>query len=286
MVESRLTRYLLRGAVVLTLGFIYVPLVVMGLYAFNESVTQGWPIESFSTKWFSVAWENEDVRDALKMSVLAGLGATAIAVVLGTLASLAVSRYRFFGREVISFAVILPIALPGIITGLALLATIQDVLQPLPLGITFGLVTIIIGHATFCIVVIYNNALARLRRTVGSLDEASADLGADSWQTFRYVTFPQMRTALLAGALLAFALSFDEVVVTVFTAGADQTLPIWIFASLFRPAEQPIVNVVALFVIIVSIIPIYLAQRLAGGTGLTSDRPAKTDVAASVETAP
>ena len=150
----------------------------------------------------------------------------------------------------------------------------------------FGLVTIIIGHATFCIVVIYNNALARLRRTVGSLDEASADLGADSWQTFRYVTFPQMRTALLAGALLAFALSFDEVVVTVFTAGADQTLPIWIFASLFRPAEQPIVNVVALFVIIVSIIPIYFAQRLAGGTGLTSDRPAKTDVAASVETAP
>ena len=286
MVESRLTRYLLRGAVVLTLGFIYVPLVVMGLYAFNESITQGWPIESFSTKWFSVAWENEDVRDALTMSVLAGLGATAIAVVLGTLASLAVSRYRFFGREVISFAVILPIALPGIITGLALLATIQDVLQPLPLGITFGLVTIIIGHATFCIVVIYNNALARLRRTVGSLDEASADLGADSWQTFRYVTFPQMRTALLAGALLAFALSFDEVVVTVFTAGADQTLPIWIFASLFRPAEQPIVNVVALFVIIVSIIPIYLAQRLAGGAGLTSDRPAKADVAASVETAP
>ena len=286
MVESRLTRYLLRGAVVLTLGFIYVPLVVMGLYAFNESVTQGWPIESFSTKWFSVAWDNEDVRDALKMSVLAGLGATAIAVVLGTLASLAVSRYRFFGREVISFAVILPIALPGIITGLALLATIQDVLQPLPLGITFGLATIIIGHATFCIVVIYNNALARLRRTVGSLDEASADLGADSWQTFRYVTFPQMRTSLLAGALLAFALSFDEVVVTVFTAGADQTLPIWIFASLFRPAEQPIVNVVALFVIIVSIIPIYIAQRLAGGTGLTSDRPTKTDVAASVETAP
>jgi len=286
MVESRLTRYLLRGAVVLTLGFIYVPLVVIGLYAFNESITQGWPIENFSTKWFSVAWENEDVRDALKMSVLAGLGATAIAVVLGTLASLAVSRYRFFGREVISFAVILPIALPGIITGLALLATIQDVLQPLPLGITFGLGTIIIGHATFCIVVIYNNALARLRRTVGSLDEASADLGADSWQTFRYVTFPQMRTALLAGALLAFALSFDEVVVTVFTAGADQTLPIWIFASLFRPAEQPIVNVVALFVIIVSIIPIYLAQRLAGGAGLTSERPAKADVAASVETVP
>jgi putative spermidine/putrescine transport system permease protein len=284
MVESRLTRYLLRGAVALTLGFIYVPLIVIGLYAFNESVTQGWPIESFSTKWFSVAWENEDVRDALTMSVLAGIGATAIAVVLGTLASLAVSRYRFFGREVVTFAVILPIALPGIITGLALLATIRDVLSPV--GITFGLTTIIVGHATFCIVVIYNNALARLRRTAGSLDEASADLGADSWQTFRYVTFPQMRTALLAGALLAFALSFDEVIVTVFTAGADQTLPIWMFSALFRPAEQPIVNVVALFVILVSIVPIYFAQRLAGGTGLTSARAEKGSVAASVEAEP
>ena len=286
MVESRLTRYLLRGAVGLTLAFIYVPLIVIGLYAFNESVTQSWPIESFSTKWFSVAWDNPDVRDALTLSILAALGATAIALVLGTLASLAVSRYAFFGREVISFAVILPIALPGIITGLALLATIRDILIPLPLGIEFGLATIIVGHGTFCIVVIYNNALARLRRTAGSLDEASADLGADSWQTFRYVTFPQMRTALLAGALLAFALSFDEVVVTVFTAGADQTLPIWIFASLFRPAEQPIVNVVALFVIIVSIIPVYFAQRLAGGAGLTSDRPAQGTVAASIEAEP
>lgn len=286
MVESRLTRYLLRGVVVLTLGFIYVPLIVMGLYAFNESVTQGWPIESFSTKWFSVAWDNPDVRDALKMSILAALGATAIALVLGTLASLAVSRYAFFGREVISFAVILPIALPGIITGLALLATIRDILIPLPLGIEFGLTTVIIGHGTFCIVVIYNNALARLRRTAGSLDEASADLGADGWQTFRYVTLPQMRTALLAGALLAFALSFDEVVVTVFTAGADQTLPIWIFASLFRPAEQPIVNVVALFVIIVSIIPIYVAQRIAGGAGLASETPTRGTVAASIEAEP
>jgi putative spermidine/putrescine transport system permease protein len=282
MVESRLTRYLLRGVVALTLAFIYIPLIVIALYAFNASVTQGWPIESFSTKWFSVAWDNPDVRDALEMSILAALGATAIALVLGTLASLAVSRYAFFGREVISFAVILPIALPGIITGLALLATIRDILIPLPLGIEFGLTTVIIGHGTFCIVVIYNNALARLRRTAGSLDEASADLGADSWQTFRYVTFPQMRTALLAGALLAFALSFDEVIVTVFTIGADQTLPIWIFASLFRPAEQPIVNVVALFVVIVSIIPIYFAQRLAGGAGLTE----RGAVASKIEAQP
>jgi putative spermidine/putrescine transport system permease protein len=284
VVESTLTRVLLRVGAGLTLAFIYVPLLVIALYAFNQNVTQAWPIENYSTKWFSVAWENPGVRDALWLSLRASLGATVVALVLGTLASIAVSRYSFFGREVISFAVILPIALPGIITGLALQATILDVLGPL--GVSFGLTTIIVGHATFCVVVVYNNVIARLRRTAGSLDEASADLGADTWQTFRHVMFPQMRSALLAGALLAFALSFDEVVVTIFTAGAQQTLPIWIFATLARPAQLPIVNVVALFVILVSIVPVYFAARLAGGAGLTADRPAEGSVAAAVEAEP
>jgi putative spermidine/putrescine transport system permease protein len=263
VVESRLTRMLLRLGTAATLAFIYIPLIVVILYAFNRNVTQKWPIEEYSTKWFSVAFHNADVREALKVSLLAALGATAIALVLGTLAAMAVSRYRFFGREVITFAVILPIALPGIVTGLALQATIVDVLGPI--GVSFGLATIIVGHATFCVVVVYNNAIARLRRTAGSLDEASADLGADSFQTFRYVMFPQLRSALLAGALLSFALSFDEVVVTIFTSGAQQTLPIWIFAALARPAELPIVNVVALAVIVLSLIPVWLAQRIAGG---------------------
>ena len=261
MVESRLTRVLLRAGAGLTLAFIYLPLIVIILYAFNRNVTQRWPIERYSTRWFSVAFNDDGVREALKLSLFAALGATAIALVLGTLASIAVARYRFFGREVITFAVILPIALPGIITGLALQATIVDVLGPL--GFSFGLSTIIMGHATFCVVVVYNNAIARLRRTAGTLDEASADLGADNWQTFRYVMFPQLRTALLAAGLLSFALSFDEVVVTIFTSGAQQTLPIWIFASLARPAELPIVNVVALFVILVSIVPIWFALKLA-----------------------
>jgi putative spermidine/putrescine transport system permease protein len=284
MVEPRLTRILLRLGAGLTLAFIYLPLVVIGLYAFNEQITQSWPIEDWSTKWFSVAWDNEAVRTALRNSVVAGLCATAIALVLGTLASLAIARYSFFGRDVVTFAVILPIALPGIITGLALQATIRDVLGPW--GVTFGMATIILGHATFCVVVVYNNVIARLRRTAGSLDEASADLGADNWQTFRYVMFPQLRTALLAGGLLAFALSFDEIIVTIFTSGAEQTLPIWMYATLFRPGELPIVNVVALFVIVVSIIPVYFAQRLAGGTGLATGRPVKGDVAAAVEAEP
>jgi putative spermidine/putrescine transport system permease protein len=259
VVEPGLTRFFLRLGAGVTLAFIYLPLILIGFYAFNASVTQSWPIENFSTKWFSVAYHDQDVRDALWLSLKAGLGATAVALVLGTLVSLALSRFRFFGREAISLVVILPIALPGIVTGLALQTTYTTV------GLDFGLLTIIIGHATFCIVVVYNNAAARLRRLAGSLEEASYDLGADAWQTFRHVTFPQMRTALLAGGLLAFALSFDEVVVTVFTAGAQQTLPIWIFANLFRPVEQPIVNVVALFVIFASIIPVYLAQRLGRG---------------------
>ena len=256
MVESPLTRALLRLATGAVLAFLYVPLVVVGLYAFNANVTQGWPIDDFSTKWFRVAWEDPAVRDALKLSLEAALGATVIALVLGTLAALAVARYSFFGRETISFIVVLPIALPGIVTGLSLQATFQNA------GIAFGILTIIVGHATFCIVVVYNNAIARLRRLAGSYEEASADLGADTWQTFRFITFPALRAPLLAGALLAFALSFDEVVVTIFTSGAQQTLPIWIFANVHRPLELPIVNVVALVLVLISAIPVYIAQRL------------------------
>jgi len=281
MVESRLTRVLLRLGAGLTLAFIYLPLVLIALYAFNASVTQSWPIDTYTTKWFTTAYHDEGVRQALWLSVRAALGATVVALVLGTLTSLAVSRFEFFGRDAISLVVILPIALPGIITGLALRTTYTTV------GIDFGLLTIIIGHATFCIVVVYNNSLARLRRVSGSLEQASYDLGADAWQTFRFVTFPQMRTALLAGGLLAFALSWDEVVGTIFTAGAQQTLPIWIFANLFRPIEQPVVNVVALFVIMMSLIPVWIAQKVTAerpgavrGAGTAAEASEEDDAAA------
>jgi putative spermidine/putrescine transport system permease protein len=263
MVESRLTRFFLRLGAGFTLFFIYFPLFVIGLYAFNENVTQRWPIEDWSTKWFPVAFENQGVRDALKHSVMAGLGATAIALVMGTLASMAIARYRFFGREVVTFAVILPIALPGIVTGLALQATIKDVLGPF--GVKFGLATIVIGHATFCVVVVYNNVIARLRRLPRSPEEASADLGADSFTTFRRITLPAMFTALISGGLLAFGLSFDEIIVTIFTAGAGtQTVPMWIFTAIQRPNELPVVNVVALVLVVISVIPVYVAQRLSG----------------------
>jgi putative spermidine/putrescine transport system permease protein len=252
------TRWALRVGTTITLAFIYVPLLVIAVYAFNESRSQSWPIEGFTLDWFDRALNNPGVRDALWTSLKAGLGATAIALLLGTLAAMAVARHRFFGRDVISFLVVLPIALPGIVTGMALNATFTQVL-----GVELTLFTVIVGHATFCIVVVYNNAVARLRRTGTSLEEAANDLGAGPWRTFRDVTFPQMRTALVAGALLAFALSFDEIIVTTFTAGSQETLPIWIFTNYSRPNQLPIVNVVGLSVILLSIIPVYFANRLS-----------------------
>jgi putative spermidine/putrescine transport system permease protein len=262
-------RWVLRIGTGIALAFIYIPLIVIAIYAFNQSRSQAWPIDGFTLEWFDRAIHNPGVREAFWTSIKAGLGATAIALVLGTLASLAVSRYRFFGRDTISFLIVLPIALPGIVTGMALNATFTQVL-----GVDLSLFTVIVGHATFCIVVVFNNVAARLRRTLASLEEASADLGADAWQTFRHVTFPQLKTALLAGGLLAFALSFDEVIVTTFTAGADQTLPIWILTNLSRPNQLPIVNVVAVFVILLSMIPVYFAAKLSsesaggGATGV------------------
>ena len=251
-----------RLATGLTLAFLYAPLLVIAVYAFNPRRTAAWPPPGFTLKWFGRAFHNPGVRDALWTSVKAGLGATAIALVLGTLAAFAVARYRFFGRESISFLVLLPLALPGIVTGMALNSTFTQVL-----GVDLTLFTIIVGHATFCIVIVYNNVVARLRRMGSSLEEASADLGAHTLQTFRHVTFPQLRSALVAGALLAFALSFDEVIVTTFTAGDRETLPIWILSNLSRPNQLPVVNVVAVLVILLSIVPVYIAQRLSSDVG-------------------
>jgi len=260
---SRRSTVLLRLAIAVGLAFIYIPLIVIFIYAFNASNVLEWPPPGLTLEWFPKAFESPSVHTALLTSVKAGLAATTIAIVLGTLASLAVARYRFFGRETISFLVILPIALPGIVTGVAISNTFTQVL-----GVNLGLLTVIVGHATFCIVVVYNNVVARLRRVSTSFEEASADLGAHTWQTFRFVTLPSLQTALVAGGLLAFALSFDEIIVTTFTIGAgEETLPIWIFSRLFRPNELPIVNAVAVIVVLISIIPVYLAHRLTREEG-------------------
>ena len=258
---GRGTRIAMRIASFAILAFIYIPIGIIVLYSFNESRVATWPISGLTLDWYRQAFADPGIRNALSASVEAAIGATIVALALGTLIALAVQRYKFFGRETISFLVILPLALPGIVTGMALNTTFRT------LGVDLGLFTVIVGHATFCIVVVYNNAVARMRRVSGSLDEASTDLGADSWQTFRYVTAPQISTAIIAASLLAFALSFDEVIVTTFTISGQETLPIWILANLSRPNQLPIVNVVAVFVILLSIIPVWIAQRLASGAG-------------------
>lgn len=238
--------------------FVYIPLAVVLINSFNAEATLAWPPQGFSVRWWEAAASNEGVREALVTSVVLGLCATAVALVLGTLAALALGRFNFFGKDTVSLLIILPIALPGIVTGIAL----NNVFTSFLGGLTF--LTLVVAHSTFCIVVVYNNAIARVRRLGGNVEEASADLGARGWQTFVHVTFPLMRSALAAGALLAFGLSFDEIIVTTFTAGPGiTTLPIWIYQNLFRPNQAPIVNVVAAALVIISVLPIYIAQKLS-----------------------
>ncbi|HEU4356378.1 MAG TPA: ABC transporter permease [Actinomycetota bacterium] len=261
--ESRLARFLIKGGTVITLLFLYVPIVILVLYAFSKGVARRWPPDLWTTRWFTAAWDDQYLRPAILGSLQAAVGATLIALFLGSCAAFAVHRFRFFGRQTISFVLVLPIALPGIVTAIALSSAV-DFGNRL-FGLEFGIWTIIIGHATFCVVVVFNNVVARLRRTPTSFVEASMDLGADGWQTFRHITWPALRTAIVAGALLAFGLSFDEIVVTNFMAGPKLTLPIWIFNNIRLPRQQPMVNAVALVVMVASVIPVYLAQRLTGG---------------------
>jgi putative spermidine/putrescine transport system permease protein len=264
--ESRATRVALGAWTVGVVLFLWIPLGIILMYAFNPSNIQSWPIQGFTLKWFRVAWHDQEARDALLLSAKAALAATTIALVLGTMAAAAVSRFRFFGREALSFIFVLPIALPGVITGIALSSFYSF------WGVTFSLWTIVIGHATFCVVIVYNNVLARLRRTSPSLFEASMDLGADGWQTFRFVTVPVLSTALISGALLAFALSFDEVIVTLFTAGAQNTLPIWILGKIRLGQQLPEVNAVVFVVIVLTVIPVIVSQRLTQESGLLRRR--------------
>ncbi len=246
----------LKLAAMTALAFLNVPVLVIILYAFTiEEAAYTFPPPGLTTRWFGVLFERADFWRALGLSLQVALIATLIAMVLGSLIALAVHRRSFFGRDALSLLIVLPIALPGIVTGIALRSSMSL------LGVNFTIWTIIIGHATFCIVTVYNNVIARMRRTQHTQIEASMDLGASSWQTFRYVIFPNIATALLAGAMLAFALSFDEIIVTTFTAGQQQTLPIWIFNQLPRPRDRPVTNVAAIVVITITFIPILLAYR-------------------------
>ncbi len=259
--ERRGTRIAMGAWSALVILFLWIPLALICLYAFNKSNVQSWPIPAFTTHWFHAAWTAE-VRTSLWLSVRVGLIATGIALVLGSAAAFGVARFRFFGREAVSFLLVLPIALPGIVTGIALSSAF------IAGHINLSIWTIVVGHATFCVVIVYNNVLARLRRASPSLIEASQDLGADGWQTFRFVVWPVLSTALVAGGLLAFALSFDEVIVTTFTAGAQNTIPLLILGYIRLGQQLPVVNVIAFTMIVVTAIPVLLAQRLMRDTGV------------------
>jgi len=255
---NRLSKTLLWAMSALVLSFIYVPILVVVANSFSTSSTLTWPPPGFTTEWWTRALTNESALAAISTSVIVALASTAIALLLGTALSFALQRFNFFGKSTVNLLVVLPIALPGIVTGIALNNAFKTIM-----GVQLGWATIIIAHATFCVVTVFNNVFARLKRVGTSLDEASSDLGAGMWTTFRLVTFPQIRSALFAGGLLSFALSFDEIIVTTFTAGNGvQTLPIFILDNMFRPNQAPIVAVIAVVMILIAIVPIYIAQRL------------------------
>ena len=260
---SRSAKVVLGVVTALVLLFIYTPLMLVVVNSFNADRTFGWPPKGFTLEWWGKAFDSPGVREAVLSSLWVAVVATVISLLLGTLLALSLQRYEFFGRDVINLLVILPIALPGVVTGIALNNMFTTIL-----GVSLSLWTVVIAHATFCMVTVFNNVIARLRRMSPGLEEASSDLGAGVFTTFALVTFPQLRSALLAGGLLAFALSFDEIVVTTFTAGNGvQTLPIWIFTNLFRPNQTPVINVIGTVLILVSFVPIYLSQKLVGTSG-------------------
>jgi putative spermidine/putrescine transport system permease protein len=255
----------LKIAAVGGLLFLHLPILLIFLYAFTtEDKSYEFPPPGLTTQWFGVAWNREDIWPPLYLSLWVATIATFVAMILGTLVSAAMARASFFGREQISLLIILPIALPGVITGMSLRSAFSI------MDIPFSTWTIILGHATFCIVIVYNNAVARFRRLSGGILEASADLGANSFQTFRYVLLPNLGTALLAGGMLAFALSFDEVIVTTFTAGQQSTLPIWMLQELVRPRQRPVTNVVAIVVFVATVVPILIAFYLTRGGSETA----------------
>ncbi|MET0726418.1 MAG: ABC transporter permease [Leifsonia sp.] len=257
---SRPARVILGSVTVIILTLVYIPLFVVFVNSFSTSTSLSWPPPGFTLEWWGKAFQSTGALNAVLTSVQVAIVATAVSLVLGTLISLALQRFEFFGRDAVSLLVILPIALPGIITGIALNNFFRTIL-----GVPLSIWTVVIAHATFCIVTVFNNVIARLRRLGTNFEDASADLGAGLWTTFRLVTFPQLRSALFAGGLLAFALSFDEIIVTTFTAGSGvTTLPIFILDNMFRPNQAPIVSVIAVVLVLISIIPIYFAQRLAG----------------------
>jgi spermidine/putrescine transport system permease protein len=239
----------------LTFLFLYFPLLVVVLYSFSETRVNRWPISGYSLNWYGELLDDTQMHDALKLSIKVGVMSALIAILLGTLAALALDRFRFPGKPLIRFLVVLPIVLPGIVTGIAMLAYFTL------LGWQLSQWTLVIGHATFATTLVLNNVVARLSQLPRNLEEASADLGATPWRTFWRITFPLVRPAVLAGGVLAFTLSFDEIIVSFFLKGRENTLPLLIWGRL-RQGYTPEINAIATVIIFVSLITVVASSLL------------------------
>jgi len=228
------------------LAFLYLPITVLIAFSFNDSRILSLPWRGFTWRWYEALFANTDLQDAIWNSLYVGLIATLITVLIGVPAAFALDRYNFPGKTLFRRFILLPIALPGIITGVAMLNMFST------LGVNLSLETVIMGHATALVSVVATQVFARLQRINRSMEEASADLGAKPWQTFWYVTLPNIRSAIVGSALLAFTLSFDEIPVTFFLIGRDNTLPMYIYSTL-RRGITPEINAVGTLIIVASL---------------------------------
>ncbi len=245
----------LGAAALCVLAFLYAPIATLMIFSFNSNPITRLPLEDFTLDWYAKALSNPDLMTALLNSVIVGLAAVAICLVIGIPTALALDHYDFPGKTVFRRLVILPITLPGLITGVSMLTFFRAT------GVDLSIWTVIIGHGTALTAIVVTNVFARLQRFDRRIEEASADLGAKPWETFRHITLPNIRSAIIGSSLISFTLSFDEIPVTFFLTGRDNTLPMYIW-SVIRRGITPEINAIGTIIVVVSIALILISVFL------------------------
>ena len=228
------------------MAFLYLPILVLIVFSFNDNRITTLPLRGFTLRWYEAFINNADIQEAIVNSLYVATCATAITIVIGTTAAFALDRVDFPGKTVFRRAVLLPISLPGLITGISMLNLFRL------MGMNLSLETVILGHATALTAIVLTQVYARLQRFNRRLEEASSDLGARPWQTFLFVTLPNIRSAIIGSALLSFTLSFDEIPVTFFLTGRENTLPMYIWSTL-RRGITPEINAVGTVIVVLSL---------------------------------
>lgn len=243
------------GLSLLVLAFLYVPIVILVLFSFNDSSVTSFPLSGFTLRWYQQFLANNQMLTALGNSLIVASFATLLSVVIGVTAALALDRYSFPGKGLFRNAILLPLSLPGIVTGIAMLNFYKQI------GIPQSLTAVVIGHATALLGVVVSQVMARLAKLNRRLLEASADLGATPFETFYRVILPNIRTSIIGSALLCFTLSFDEIPVTYFLTGRDVTLPIYIYSTL-RRGITPEINAVGTVIVAASFVLVVLSVTM------------------------